>query len=184
MAQNKTAFDDRPIEVQELTQVIKADLAKLNAQISDLQGYQKMRKAGGYTVGTNKSAEEHSSQVVVSLQTRLKDVGVSFTNVLENRSQSLRAQKDRREQFSATNIMMPRTNDNIRLLIPLHAFLSPTIPNITTEKSPEFGQGRCLIACVHRNALLSDGRPSTVTVDEYGLRHGLLREPQCCSTGY
>ncbi len=99
------ALENQSFETQQLTQVIKADLANLNGQISDLQSYQKMKKAGGYTVG-NRSSEEHSSAVVVSLQTRLKDVGVSFSNVLESRQQTMRAQKDRRDQFSATNIIM------------------------------------------------------------------------------
>lgn len=110
MARSKTLFDDRPVEVQELTQIIKIELAKLNEQISNLQTFQKMQKAANYTVGTNKSAEEHSSQVVVSLQSRLAEVSSTFTNVLEMRSQNIKAQRDRREQFSATNIIQG-TND-------------------------------------------------------------------------
>jgi syntaxin 5 len=105
VARNKTLFDDRPVEVQDLTEIIKVELARLNSQISDLQALQKMRKAAGYSVGTNKSAEEHSSQVVVSLQSRLAEASSAFGNVLEMRSQNAKAQKDRRDQFSATNIM-------------------------------------------------------------------------------
>lgn len=105
VARNKTLLDDRPVEVQDLTQAIKADLARLNGQISDLQNAQKMQRVAGYVIGTNKSAEEHSSQVVVSLQSRLAEASSTFSSLLEERSQSIRAQKSRRDQFSATNIM-------------------------------------------------------------------------------
>jgi syntaxin 5 len=113
LARNKTLFDDRPVEVQDLTQIIKVEIAKLNGQIADLQNFQRMRKTGGYTVGTNKSAEEHSSQVVVSLQSRLAEASSTFTNVLEMRSQNIKAQRDRRDQFSATNIMPGKMENSI-----------------------------------------------------------------------
>lgn len=105
VVKNRTVFDDRPQEVQELSDIIKSELAKLNGKISDLQSYQKMRTASGYAVGTNRSAEEHNSQVVMSLQSKLAEVGNTFTSILEVRSQTMKAQRERREQFSATNIM-------------------------------------------------------------------------------
>lgn len=37
MAKRKTLFDDRPVEISELTFVIKQDLASLNSQIASLQ---------------------------------------------------------------------------------------------------------------------------------------------------
>lgn len=88
-------------EVDELANLVKRELAILNSQISDLQNYLKMQKAAGYTVGTNKSIEEHNAQVIVSLQSRLAELSSSFTVALEERSQLLRAQRSRREQFSA-----------------------------------------------------------------------------------
>lgn len=37
VAKRKTLFDDRPVEISELTYVIKQDLASLNSQIAGLQ---------------------------------------------------------------------------------------------------------------------------------------------------
>ena len=37
MAKRKTLFDDRPVEISELTYVIKQDLASLNQQISNMR---------------------------------------------------------------------------------------------------------------------------------------------------
>lgn len=37
VAKRKTLFDDKPVEISELTYVIKQDLASLNSQIAQLQ---------------------------------------------------------------------------------------------------------------------------------------------------
>ena len=37
MAKRKTIFDDKPVEIQELTYIIKQDIAHLNKQIGQLQ---------------------------------------------------------------------------------------------------------------------------------------------------
>lgn len=114
MTRNKTLADGQPLEVQTLVQTIKAELARLNTQISDLQAFQKMRHAAAYSVGTNRNVEEHAAQIVFSLQNRLAEASSSFTNVLEMRSQTIKAQQDRRQMFSATNVCAGN-NPNIAL---------------------------------------------------------------------
>lgn len=63
MAKRKTLFDDRPVEIAELTFIIKQDLSSLNSQISQLQSLSKSqhsqitRNAGGDQVG------EHNKNV-------------------------------------------------------------------------------------------------------------------------
>ena len=37
LAKRKTIFDDKPVEIQELTYIIKQDIAHLNKQIGQLQ---------------------------------------------------------------------------------------------------------------------------------------------------
>ena len=37
LCKRKTIFDDKPVEIQELTYIIKHDIAELNKQISQLQ---------------------------------------------------------------------------------------------------------------------------------------------------
>lgn len=37
VAKKKSLFDDRPVEIQELTYIIKQDINALNKQIADLQ---------------------------------------------------------------------------------------------------------------------------------------------------
>ena len=48
----------------------------------------------------NKQANDFSSQIIVSLQSKLASTSTSFKDILEIRTQNMKAQKDRREQFS------------------------------------------------------------------------------------
>jgi syntaxin 5 len=86
VARRKTLFDDRPIEISELTYIIRQDIASLNTQIAALQSYVRSQKAGG--TGSNaKQVEEHNSNVVMLLQSRLANMGMGFKDVLELRTQ-------------------------------------------------------------------------------------------------
>ncbi|KAL9127249.1 MAG: hypothetical protein Q9217_003829 [Psora testacea] len=95
LAKRKTLFDDRPVEINELTYVIKQDLSSLNAQISSLQSLTKSQNSR-----TNAEQEgEHNKNVVVLLQGKLADVGVNFKEVLEVRTKNLQASRSRTENF-------------------------------------------------------------------------------------
>ena len=101
LAKRKTLFDDRPVEIAELTYVIKQDLASLNQQISSLQTLQKSgRPSGGASGGGGTEQEgEHNKNVVVLLQGKLADVGVNFKEVLEVRTKNIQASRNRTDQF-------------------------------------------------------------------------------------
>ncbi|RIA81015.1 t-SNARE [Glomus cerebriforme] len=103
LAKRKTLFDDRPVEISELTYIIKQDIAKLNKQIALLQQYVRDHKKN------NKQADEHSSNVVVMLQSKLASTSMSFKDVLEIRTQNMKASKDRREQFMFTSNQQANT---------------------------------------------------------------------------
>lgn len=109
-------FDDRPVEIAELTYVIKQDLSSLNSQISSLQSLSKSqishssRSAGGDQEGEhNKNVRKPVQfgkpslltlcQVVVLLQGKLADVGVNFKEVLEVRTKNIQASRSRTENF-------------------------------------------------------------------------------------
>lgn len=95
LAKKKSLFDDRPMEIQELTYIIKQDITSLNQQIGQLQ--ELVRSKAG-TQG--KHLQTHSSTVVLSLQSKLAKMSKDFKGVLEVRTENLKQQKERREQFS------------------------------------------------------------------------------------
>ncbi|KAG8534187.1 uncharacterized protein KY384_001031 [Bacidia gigantensis] len=75
LAKRKSLFDDRPVEINELTYVIKQDFNS-----AEQEG-------------------EHNKNVVVLLQGKLADVGVNFKEVLEVRTKNLQASRSRTENF-------------------------------------------------------------------------------------
>jgi syntaxin 5 len=101
LAKRKTLFDDRPVEIAELTFVIKQDLAGLNQQIGALQQLQKTVSGGANPKSTTGADQEgeHNKNVVVLLQGRLADVGVNFKEVLEVRTKNIQASRSRQDNF-------------------------------------------------------------------------------------
>lgn len=97
LARRKTLFDDRPVEIDELTFVIKQDMAGLSRQIQELQVLTTKQhpkaKPGADQEG------EHNHQVVVMLKDKLQNVGGSFKDVLEVRTKNMQASRSRTEQF-------------------------------------------------------------------------------------
>lgn len=84
MAKRRTLFDDRPVEISELTYIIKQDIAQLNQQIAQLQAFvkQNLNNQSG-----KKQVDEHNNNVVMMLQSKLADTSMGFKDVLEIRTQ-------------------------------------------------------------------------------------------------
>lgn len=82
MAKKKSLFDDRPVEIQELTHVIKQDIANLSAEINHLQQYQQSTSGA-----TNRQNETHGQNVLGSLKSKLANATTRFKDVLEIRTQ-------------------------------------------------------------------------------------------------
>ncbi|CAI8037409.1 Syntaxin-5 [Geodia barretti] len=99
LARGRSLFGDPTADIQELTQVIKQDLSKLNSDISSLQ-----QQARAESYGDSKHMRTHTSSVVISLQVKLANVSQDFKSVLELRTENLKQQKQRREQFSASPV--------------------------------------------------------------------------------
>ncbi|GFF86404.1 integral membrane protein sed5 [Aspergillus udagawae] len=116
LAKRKTLFDDRPVEISELTYVIKQDLASLNQQIASLQALTLSQHPK-----TNRSRVdqegEHNDNVVVMLQGKLADVGANFKEVLEVRTKNIQASRSRTENFvssvsSKSQVLDPQRSDS------------------------------------------------------------------------
>lgn len=107
VAKRKTLFDDRPVEIsvwtapiyssslisysyhiQELTFIVKQDIASINKQIASLQSYVKQRNAQSSNKSVeSKLLEEHTHNVVMLLQNKLASTSMTFKDVLELRTQ-------------------------------------------------------------------------------------------------
>ncbi|TDG45386.1 hypothetical protein AWZ03_008152 [Drosophila navojoa] len=96
LAKKKSLFDDRPQEIQELTYIIKGDLNALNQQIAKLQDISKDQRR----TTNGKHLVSHSSNMVLALQSKLASMSTDFKQILEVRTENLKHQKTRRDQFS------------------------------------------------------------------------------------
>lgn len=83
MAKRVTLFDDRPQEIQQLTYIIREDIAHLNKKIASLQGFMKEQQ------NQQPNTKTHSANVVVALQSRLANMSSEFKQVLEVRTEVL-----------------------------------------------------------------------------------------------
>lgn len=96
LAKRKTLFDDRPVEINELTFIIKQDLSSLNREISGLQSLSRQLHPKPDQEG------EHNKNVVFLLQGKLTDVSANFKDVLEVRTKNIQASKSRTDNFIST----------------------------------------------------------------------------------
>ncbi|XP_026572157.1 syntaxin-5 [Pseudonaja textilis] len=95
LAKRKSLFDDKAVEIEELTYIIKQDINSLNKQIAQLQEFVKAKSSL-----SGRHVQTHSNTVVVSLQSKLASMSNDFKSVLEVRTENLKQQKSRREHFS------------------------------------------------------------------------------------
>ncbi|OAA63500.1 er-golgi snare complex subunit [Niveomyces insectorum RCEF 264] len=106
LAKRKSMFDDKATEVNELTFVVKQNLASLNQQISALQGLTRQQQPQG----NGKSEEgEHRKNVVFLLQDRLTGVSANFKEVLEVRTKNLQSTRARTDNFISQVAPHPST---------------------------------------------------------------------------
>ncbi|KAH6916925.1 integral membrane protein sed5 [Coprinopsis sp. MPI-PUGE-AT-0042] len=102
LAKRKTLFDDRPVEISELTFIVKQDIANVNKQIAALQSHVKQQEASHSSSQENKQIDEHNKNVTMLLQSKLASISMTFKDVLELRTQNMKESKSRTEQFMYT----------------------------------------------------------------------------------
>ncbi|GBN82461.1 Syntaxin-5, partial [Araneus ventricosus] len=96
-AKRRSLFSDKPVEIEELTYVIKQDINSLNKQIAQLQESKARNNSHG------KHMLHHSNSIVLSLQSQLANMSNNFREVLEVRTENLKHEKYRRDKFSGSN---------------------------------------------------------------------------------
>ncbi|KAJ2398469.1 Integral membrane protein SED5 [Coemansia sp. RSA 2603] len=139
LARGKTIFDDRSGEINALTNQVKQRIATLNGKIMSLQALQrKQQQQQGGTSAGGKQANEHHSNIVVSLQSQLASTSTVFKDVLELRSESLKASGNRKEQFIgnaavvAGNMVFSSTGNVCLRIYRLYTFTIPLLFCILT----------------------------------------------------
>jgi len=99
LARQRSLFNDPATEINELTFVIKTDLATLHQELEVLHAWVAEQRGGGGSGGASVHAARNSSAIVDSLKLQLISTTKNFQEVLQVRTQALKEQHQRRKQF-------------------------------------------------------------------------------------
>ncbi|KAJ2002471.1 Integral membrane protein SED5, partial [Coemansia sp. S85] len=103
VARTKTIFDDKTSDINALTTQVKQRIAGINGKIMSLQALRRQQGIGTSAGASGQQASEHHSNIVMSLQSQLASTSTVFKDVLEMRSERLKASGNRKEQFIGTS---------------------------------------------------------------------------------
>ncbi|GEQ67672.1 hypothetical protein JCM33374_g1337 [Metschnikowia sp. JCM 33374] len=95
LAKRKPLFDDRPVEIGELTYVIKQDIFKIEQSLQNLQKFAR----GESSIQVDSQITQYSKNVMNLLNSKMKNVSGEFKNVLELRQKNELVNKSRKENF-------------------------------------------------------------------------------------
>ena len=110
LASQSKLFENHSARIQELTAVIREDLCDLNRQIADLKHLSNSHKLDDRN---NKNHDTYSSNVLQWLQSNLANAARNFKTVLESRTENLKAQKSRRDEYFTSDIHTSMQNNQI-----------------------------------------------------------------------
>lgn len=118
VARKKAIFDDKPVEINELTFVIKQDLARLNNQISNLQNVTQREHSS--QPKSQDQEGQHNKNVVLLLQNKVADVAANFKDTLEIRTKNIQASRERTANFTSSVSARSSQFDTSRSESPLY----------------------------------------------------------------
>uniref|UniRef100_A0A8C4WWG9 Syntaxin 5A, like n=1 Tax=Eptatretus burgeri TaxID=7764 RepID=A0A8C4WWG9_EPTBU len=94
LAKDASFVEEKALEIDQLTSIIKQDIGSLNKQIVGLQDSLKLMK-----VRMGRHAWSHRNAVVVILQSKLASMSSECKSLLETRTENLKREQHRKEQF-------------------------------------------------------------------------------------
>ena len=138
LAKRKPLFDDKPIEIGELTYVIKQDLFKIEQSIQNLGKYVK----GESSIQVDSQINQYSKNVLNLLNTKMKNISGEFKTVLETRQKNELLNKSRTENFlSAASNTRPSHNQSPLVAGASVGSVLPNANNLThLGENPFLGQ--------------------------------------------
>lgn len=102
LAKRKPMFNDNPVEIAELSFLIKRKIYSVEQNLVELSKYQRSKGNGGANNNSDpkNGTIQHSKNVMNLLNTKMKNISGDFKDVLEQRQRLEIANKDRWEKIS------------------------------------------------------------------------------------
>lgn len=98
LAKRKPMFNDNPVEIAELSFLIKRKIYTIEHSLVDLSKYQRSRHQS--QTSTPGGDSQHSKNVVTLLNTKMKNISGNFKDVLEERQKLEMSNRERWEKIS------------------------------------------------------------------------------------
>jgi len=108
LCKSTTLFNDKPVEIEELTYIIKQQMDQTRKKLGDLE---QLRNSTGH----RRDREKHDKSMVRSLQTKLAKMSTNFKTTLETRRESMNQQHDRRAKFNGKSHLTQAANQDINI---------------------------------------------------------------------
>merc|ERR1712110_428237 len=148
LASSTSLFNDPVHDIQELTYMIKKDIAALNAKLEGVKNLSEKSK--------NPHSQIHSEQVLGSLSLKLQDTTKQFRQVLATRSENYKKQQESRKLFTGKYSL---TNQRADTASALYHPASTSDPGLNGEHQ---SQDQLMVA----NPLRYDGRERLEAIQE------------------
>jgi len=97
LCKKRTLFDDRPVEISELTHIIKQDIDGLKRSLINLETCSRSIPNNG-----RKDVANQTRTQIKELTSRVGVASKSFLNVMELRRENIKIQNERRQHFQGT----------------------------------------------------------------------------------
>lgn len=101
LAKQKPMFNDSPVEIAELSFLIKRKIYAIEQSLVDLSRFQRSRQNGN--PADSGGGSQHSKNVMNMLNTKMKNISGDFKDVLEERQKMEMNNRDRWEKISQVN---------------------------------------------------------------------------------
>ncbi|KAG5421740.1 sed5 [Candida metapsilosis] len=163
LAKRKPIFDDKPIEIGELTYVIKQDIFKIETSIQNLQKYMK----GESSITIDSQTSQFSKNVLTLLNSKMKNVSGEFKNVLEIRQKNEIMNKNRQENFLSSVANTRSLNSASPLNVERHASANNSLSNLN-ENPFLLGSNNSNNNNNNNNNKLSDADPEIMSPYDNG----------------
>ena len=103
-AKSTSLFDDKQSAVNSLVNDIKHDINLINSSISNLSSL---------SLSANPQSSLFNQNILSSLNSKMADSSNSFKSILQQRSDLLKLQKDRRDQYSFNTPFLKENNSSL-----------------------------------------------------------------------
>ncbi|CDH16057.1 probable Integral membrane protein SED5 [Zygosaccharomyces bailii ISA1307] len=160
LAKRKPMFNDSPVEIAELSFLIKRKIYAIEQSLVDLSRFQRSGQDGVATDTANNS--QHSKNVVNMLNTKMKNISGDFKGVLEERQRLEMNNRDRWEKISQVDgkeQQQTKHTDSVATYNSSNPFMSSVISE-TSEQHSNGGGNSLSLPQESQMMLMEEGQMS------------------------